>query len=99
MKDNAVQTKFHTSLAPRLMVKVGNSARAVERNFHICVRGFLQSRDYKPLFFIPDGLRQDNHLQLWIERLEAQENSCNGWAFSGQKSIGVKILLKMFHNT
>jgi predicted enzyme related to lactoylglutathione lyase len=41
MKDNTVQTKFQTSLAPWLMVKVGNSARAME--FYKAVLGWWRS--------------------------------------------------------
>jgi hypothetical protein len=71
----------------------------VDKNFHVRVHGYLQSRDYEPLCSILDGLRQDTNTRLWIKQLEAQENNCDAEVDSGQMSTGVKILLTMFHNT
>jgi hypothetical protein len=71
----------------------------VERNYHVRVHGFLQSRDYEPLYSIQNGSRKVTGTRLWTERLEAQKNNCDIEANSGQISTGVEILLKMSHNT
>jgi hypothetical protein len=71
----------------------------VEKNYHVLAHGLLQSPDYEPLFSILDGLRQHTNTQLWIERIEAQENNCDIEADTGQMSTGVEILLTMSHNT
>ena len=54
--------------------------------------------DYKPLFSILDGLRQDAARRFWIERVEAQENICDIEEDTGQMGTGVEIRLQMSHN-
>lgn len=51
--------------------------------------------DYKPLFSILDGIRQNTARRFWIERLEASEDNCDIEKDMGQMSTGVKIALPM----
>jgi hypothetical protein len=71
----------------------------VDKNFHVRVHGYLQSRDYEPLCSILDGLRQDTNTRLWIKQLDSQENNCDAEVDSGQISTGVEILLPMSYKT
>jgi len=69
----------------------------VEKNYHVRVHGFLQSRDFKPLFSILDGLRPDSESRYWIDRKVIEKNISDIQVDSGQMSTDVEILLKMSH--
>jgi hypothetical protein len=69
----------------------------VDKNYHVRVHGFLQSRDFKPLFSIMDGLRPDSESRYWIDRKVIEKNISDIQVDSGQMSTGVEILLKMSH--
>ncbi len=71
----------------------------VEKNYHVRVNGFLQGRDYEPLFSILDGLRRDSERRYWIEREGMERNISDIQVDSGQISTGVEILLKMSPKT
>jgi hypothetical protein len=61
--------------------------------------GFLQSREYKPLFSILDCLRPHSERRYWIECKVMEKNINDIQVDSGQMSTGVEILLKMSHNS
>ena len=55
--------------------------------------------DYEPLFAILDGLHKDGDLRYWIEPFEAQADTRDIEACTGQMSTGVKTFPQMSHNT
>jgi hypothetical protein len=82
-----------------IRVPKGNlGALVVETSLHVRVFGFLQSRDYEPLFSILDGLRLDSKRRYWIEHKVVERNLGDIQVDSGQMSPGVEILLPMSHN-
>jgi len=54
--------------------------------------------DYEPLFAILDGLHKDGDLRYWIEPFEAQADTRDIEACTGQMSTGVKTFPQMSHN-
>ena len=54
--------------------------------------------DYEPLFALLDGLHPDGDLRYWIEPLEAQTDTRDIEACTGQMSDGVKTFPQMSHN-
>ena len=54
--------------------------------------------DYEPQFSTLDGLHKDGDLRYWIELLEAQTDTMDLEACTGQISAGVKTVPQMSHN-
>ena len=54
--------------------------------------------DYETLFAILDGLHKDGDIRYWIEPFEAQADTRDKEACTGQMSAGVKTFAPMSHN-
>ena len=70
----------------------------VDKNYHVWVHGFLQSRDYETLFSILDGLRADTGRCYFISEHVIGVNTCDMGEEMGHTVTEVKIALPMSHN-
>jgi hypothetical protein len=79
--------------------KANLGAPVVETSLHVRLFGFLQSRDYGPLFSFMDGLRRESERRYCIERKGMERSISDTQVDSGQISTGVEIVLQMSHKT
>jgi hypothetical protein len=70
----------------------------VDKNYHVWVHGFLQSRDYESLFSILDGLRADTGRCYFISEHVIEVNTCDMGEDLGHTVTEVKIAFPMSHN-